>query len=102
VGVTAITIRGTEEEAATIEQDLMDGFALRRLREAGRQASPYGDTTPGIKLWWGDGRTFIDQRGNSQPFDFVTVETVGASPFDVVRSGATIAEAADKCREALT
>ena len=85
--------------AAQLVSDALDGAALRLLRKAGLNLSPYGDCSPAIRIYFSDGGTYADHLGVQRPQDAVTVEAWSSN---VVCSGDTIAEAADKCREELT
>ena len=97
--ISSADAQAAEAAAMRSTQDEADGAALRRLREAGLNHSPYGDCSPAIRIYFSDGGTYADHLGVQRPQDAVTVEAW--SSIDVVCSGATIAEAADKCRETL-
>ena len=94
--MTAITITGPEDEAATIEQDLLDGFALRRLREAlpddWRLTVVNGR---GVAGWR------IEAEGHHASVLCDHDYHHAVAPRRSWGSGQTLAEAADKCREAL-
>jgi hypothetical protein len=90
-GVVDTLVFGDADEklAADLFRDFRDGAALRRLREALPVASGK--------------HAYVDAIWNGRPdASFVVVANVyGDAPKGWRGNGATIAEAADKCREAL-
>lgn len=86
----------TPEQAESFRQDYADGAALRRLREA----LPEGWDCGWRHRTQGDGEMYVWASVDGDP-DMTEACIQGQRDFYLEHTGATIAEAADKCREAL-